>query len=234
MPELKFNGPATLTGFPADKAFSFDMEPNKLTIRAGKEIFAVIEKEPAVLHLPNAETLSVGSRVPAGPYIGFDALKVPAGEVLTNAEYTFKEGAAVIQQETTAPGAKTYDGTLESVIIYDPTVKVNYRTIRAKYLETLKTANGREVGWWANSAMVKALEGDPMKMLQFFIAEGVVKIDKRQASAGADAAGPILGQSAQALSFAGGQTGSGSLATPTSPANVPGGWVPPANFGSFK
>lgn len=231
MPELKFTGVATLTGFPTDKPFSFDIEPNKLTIRAGKEVFAVIEREaPAALHVPNGDAL--GSRVPGGVYHGYDTVKVPAGEVLSPAVFTQDE--AIAMNQPTSAG-KSYDGTLESVIIYDPTVKVNYRTIRAKYLETLKTANGREVGWWANSAMVKALEGDPMKMLQFFITEGVVKIDKRQTAAGADAAGQILGQSAQALSFAGGQIGSGSLAANSAqPASPPGGWTPPANFGNFK
>lgn len=233
MPELKFSGVATLTGFPSDKPFSFDIEPNKLTIRAGKEVFAVIEREtPAVLQLPNGETLGVGSRVPAGPYNGYDTVKVAAAEILSPAKFTQDEAAALNQQPATG---KSYDGTLESLIVIDPTIKANYRTIRAKYFETLKTANGREVGWWANSAMVKALEGDPMRMLQFFITEGVVRIDKRGEKAAAEGSPVAFSGATPAQqispSFA---MGSPLPSATGQPASAAAGWTPPANFGNFK
>lgn len=246
MPELKFNGPATLVGFPADKSFSFDIEPNRLVVKAGKEVFAIIEREADKVAqfpdgtVPTSETRHLGGGLEglqraAPQYTGYDTVKVPAGEVLSPAKFTQDEAIAMSQVEP--PKGKSYEGTLTSLILLDPSVKTKYRTIRAKYYETLQTANGREVGWWANSAMVKALEGDPMKMLQFFIDEGVVRIDKRSEGIAAAAVNPIsAGLVNPAFSVPGGNVlqglqGGGQLAAQAQQA--PGGWTPPANFGKF-
>lgn len=238
MPELKFNGPATLVGFPADKSFSFDIEANRLVVKAGKEVFAIIEREK--LHYAGAAigTESLVQNIDIADvkrYTGYDVVNVPAGEVLSPAKFTQDEAIALNQVEP--PKGKSYEGTLTSLILIDPSVKTKYRTIRAKYYETLQTANGREVGWWANTPMVKALEGDAMKMLQFFIDEGVVRIDKR--SEGVAAVNPIpAGVGNPAFSVPGGNVlqglqAGGQLAATAQPTSAPGGWVPPANFGKF-
>src|ERR1044072_4056631 len=74
MSELKFSGTATLTGFPLEKSFNFELDgPDRLIVKAGKEIFLVIEKEaaPAVVAdvVTAAESTIVAPTVFEGPTV---------------------------------------------------------------------------------------------------------------------------------------------------------------------
>lgn len=184
MSELKFTGTATLTGFPRDRSFNFELDgPDRLIIKAGKEIFLVIEKEPAI-------TVNV---VP-------DLVKAAESQIVAT-ETGIVNGHG-LPPSTIAETVATNDGTEpagrkargpnvkidESQLIYiDVNVQNPYGKLRGKYYETLKTAVGRPVSWWKETSMVKSLEGSPLTLLKFFLSENTVQLRAAEAAQG----GPV-------------------------------------------
>jgi len=184
MSELKFSGTATLTGFPRDKSFNFELDgPDRLIVKAGKEVFLVIEKEAAVVVADIAKASE--SVIVSGPKDV--VVSIPNGTVLAGAmtpsQYADPAGPEPTG-EPEAGGRKARGPNVkidESQLIYIDLNKPNpYGKLRGKYYETLKTAIGRPVSWWKETSMVKSLEGSPLTLLKFFLSEGTVQLQAGQ------------------------------------------------------
>lgn len=171
--KLNFNGPATVVGFPRDKAFGFEIEGDVLILKAGKEVFLRVEKEPLIELV--AETTNALQKLvdsvkdePAPPHLVVapeqQSIAQPVGEAEPEVEKTRKPRG---------PNIKIDDSALIKV---DLNRANPYSKLRGKYYETLKTANGRPVSWWEGSTMVKSLEGNARTMLKFFLGENVVEL----------------------------------------------------------
>jgi len=219
--ELKFNGPATITGFPRDKAFSVDFDGEAFVLKAGKDIWLRVEREPAEQQvqafIPQVQPI-IGDAEPQGLPHGAQTNAVPIPEQIE--QHSGKETAEKKERKPRGPNVKIDEA---SIIQIDPNRENPYRGLRGKYYETLKTAQGRTVGWWAGTSMVKSLEGSPATLLKFFISEGVVALIPPTAElAAATEAVPT-----QPAGFAQGQQAPipGALWTP------PGGPVVPGNTG---
>lgn len=223
MSELKFTGAATLTGFPRDKAFGFEIEGDRLILKAGKEIFLIVEKEAAPEAVINVAPADIGPVVytnlpPAVAHKALDTalgglpihppIPVPAPTGLTYQGYAAPVlGAAVpggaaltpehVQgQEVDKP--KRQRGPNVTIdesqrIVVSPSQANNYSKLRGAYFDTLRTANGRAVSWWKATPMVTKLEGNAITMLKFFLSEGVVTLQPDP-----DAAAPTPLQQAMA------------------------------------
>lgn len=163
MTQLSFNGAATVTGFPRDKAFGFEIEGDVLVIKAGKEVFLRIEKEPAVT-------------VNSDPSPKDADIQIQAESSLPKLEPVASQTEPLREKSTRKPRGPNVKINDTDVIIIDPKLANPYSKLRGKYFETLQTANGRTVAWWADSAMVKSLEGDPRTLLKFFLSEKVVTL----------------------------------------------------------
>lgn len=179
MTQLSFNGAATVTGFPRDKAFGFEIEGDVLVIKAGKEVFLRIEKEPAVtvnvtpglVFNPDPSPTGKDIQLQAGSALTLPQLEPVAAAPAPDADKK--------PRKPRGPNVKIND---TDVIVVDPKLANPYSKLRGKYFETLQTANGRTVAWWAESAMVKSLEGDPRTLLKFFISEKVVTLAAGQSA----------------------------------------------------
>lgn len=173
MTELKFNGPATITGFPRDKAFSVDFDGEAFVLKAGKDVWLRVEREPA------QQTISISpTQVPTDiEKMALAAVVAqtedPQPEGLPKGAQTNAESAEKKERKPRGPNQKIDEA---AIIQIDPNRENPYRGLRGKYYETLKTAQGRTVGWWAGTSMVKSLEGSPTTLLKFFISEGVVTL----------------------------------------------------------
>jgi len=212
MSELKFTGTATLTGFPRDKSFNFELDgPDRLVVKAGKEIFLIIEKEPAAVvetrHLPI--TVNVPAQELAPEPVAFPHRTAPPQGVAETGEEASGEAGG----RKRGPNVKIDEALIIKV---DPNLANPYSKLRGKYYETLKTANGRPVSWWKETSMVKSLEGNPVSMLKFFLSEKVIGLVSPEMTQGAQqtVAAPIL---------PGGFT-QGQMQSPQIPGSL---WTPP-------
>lgn len=172
MTELKFNGPATVVGFPRNEAFGFEVEPNRLVIKAGKTVFLTIEKEAA----PAVQEIDVK---PVQVIYENNVLP-PTAQPQNNAVLTYDVPEAAAPESTEKKDRKPRGPNVtideQSIILIDPARANPYSKLRGKYYETLKTAHGRTVAWWKETSMVKSLEGQPITLLKFFLSENVVKL----------------------------------------------------------
>lgn len=236
MTELKFNGAATVTGFPREEAFGFEIAGDVLVIKAGKNVFLRIEKDPVAVEVVEAapkkarapRTAITG---PADPVVlqAVDTQSLIPSTHSTEPTYPQRTGAPAGVTETgeeigtekkRKPRGPNVTIDENAIVSINPLVPNPYSKLRGKYYETLKTAAGRTVGWWKTTKMVMDLEGVPVNMLKTFLADGNVKL--LPAAVQADQVQPILpNQSAPA-----GQQPSvaGALWTP-------GGNAPPAQAG---
>ncbi len=220
MSELKFTGTATLTGFPREKSFSFELDgTDRMIIKAGKDVFVVIEKEPLVtLIADTTKALEVLIEKTAEPV----AVQLPNNAVLAG---NYTESTAAPQEESTGRKPRGPNVKIdESLLIYIDINKPNpYRGLRAKYYETLKTAIGRPVSWWKDTSMVKGLEGSPSTLLKFFLSENAVELRPAQ-NVQTPQGQPIV------PSFGAAQPVAGPNWTPAGgPTPAPNG-TPPASF----
>lgn len=182
MSELKFSGTATLTGFPRDRSFNFELDgPDRLVIKAGKEIFLIIEKEaaPVIVEFPPTEFIGRPERTAAEQR----AINLNMGEVTLSVPNVPPLGQPVASETPTPEPEKARKPRGPNVVIDDNSIIVidqnranPYTKLRGKYYETLKTAHGRTVGWWKETSMVKSLEGSPPTLLKFFLGEGVLQL----------------------------------------------------------
>lgn len=159
MSELRFSGTATLRGFPRDKSFGFELDgENRLIIKAGKEVFLIIEKESAV------ETVTpISAAIPEQPQL--------------HGSTTVEEKKEEEKPKRTRTPSEKIDP--QSIIHVAPLAMAGenpFKKLRAAYFDTIKTANGRTVEWWSNSTMVKNLEGNPTTFLRFFLDEKVIAL----------------------------------------------------------
>jgi hypothetical protein len=161
---LKFSGPAIISGFPRDKSFSFDLDGDRFILKAGKDVFLTVEREP--LKDTDVNLPQVRVEGPANPPVPI--LENLGGYVPPAPS---AEAEAPKERKPRGPNIKIND---TDVIRVDPNLENPYGKLRGKYYETLKTANGRTVGWWKETSMVKSLEGDPITMLKFFLSEKIV------------------------------------------------------------
>lgn len=190
MSELKFSGTATLTGFPRDRSFNFELDgPDRLVIKAGKEVFLVIEKEaaPAVEAPSIAPTALASLALPVNigafggasldPVIS-EATVVQSGylQAATQAPPVNADGSKPGEVKTRKPRGPNVVIDDNAIIVIDPNRANPYSKLRGKYYETLKTAHGRTVGWWKETSMVKSLEGSPPTLLKFFLSENVLQL----------------------------------------------------------
>lgn len=234
MTEVKFSGAATVVGFPRDKAFGFEVEGERLIVKAGKEVFLTIEKEPAqadtappiVLYpnIPQAAANHIVAPAPAAEVVQRPFIPQPVVSEET-------QGATPVQeteQKSRKPRGPNVQIDGGAIIAIDPARPNPYSKLRGKYYETLKTAQGRTVSWWAETSMVKSLEGSPITMLKFFLSEGVLQLQAVAQSAPVQNVAPIQpgfgqGQPMQQAQVA------GPLWSPQTPGQ-PGGQTGGATF----
>ncbi len=163
MSKLEFSGPATLSGFPRDKSFGFELDgENRLLIKAGKEVFLVVEKEKA----PVVEALPEVLTAPKEPVVT-EVTAAPSAPAATEDEKP---------KRTRAPNFSVDPGSIIQVHPAALTAENPFKKLRAQWFDTLKTANGRTYAWWFNSSMVKNLEGSPTTFIRFFLDEKVIQL----------------------------------------------------------
>lgn len=183
MTQVKFSGPATISGFPRDKGFSFELDgQDRFILKAGKDVFLIVERElPQTSEAPPAY---LGAAVPGGahlekPFIRPEAVTgaIPeSGTAQASHSPTPQPTDSGEEKKSRKPRSPSISINDNDVITVDLNKENPYAKLRGKYYDTLKTAHGRTVSWWENSAMVKALEGSPRTLLRFFLTEGVVKL----------------------------------------------------------
>lgn len=216
MPKLEFSGVATLTGFPRDKVLGVEMAGDRLIIRAGNMIFAVIEKEAGpVIALPSDFTAPKPQKAARPVSVPRPQVATPPLPTQTPPPNAIEEMHARVAQppteqqeapERTRKPRTTLDESL--VIFVNPNLVNPYSKLRGKFFETLKTANGRPVSWWKTTSMVGSLEGNAIAMLKVFVEDGNVQLLPANAA-----------------------TQAGAKQTPVQPAGapVPGpNWTPPS------
>lgn len=179
MTELKFSGPATLVGFPRDKDFAFEMNADRLTIKAGKEVFAVIEKEPSQAEVVDQGNLSAARVVEATSGM------TPWTAAQAKAELDKQQEAEKAESEKAArkPRSPSIELPHNAVIRVKPELMnaTNpYAKMRGAWFDCVKTANGRELGWFLNTPMVQKLEGKAATFLRFFIEDGTLSLDEQK------------------------------------------------------
>lgn len=226
MAELKFSGAATVSGFPRDKAFGFELDGDKLIVKAGKDIFLTIEKEAAPVKdrtpetYPGYDTIQKGEPV-AAPAVPADS---PEGKRIINSitEQVSNQGAAPEAKERKPRGPNiTID---ENLLITVRQGSNPYTKLRGTYFDTLTTASGRSVAWWKNTEMVKKLEGNAMTMLKFFIGDDTVRlVADPAAQQPTPAPQPVVAAPAQ-------QPQAATFGSPTTQAQPTPGpiWTPPS------
>jgi len=178
MTELKFSGPATVTGFPRDKAFGFEIEGDRLILKAGKEIFLTVEKALATTEPEVSLFEDPKPQDGAVPRTLFNTVETQPIQGVPNQP---SEAATSTGRKPRSPNIVIDDN---AILVIDINRTNPYRGLRAKYYETLKTAHGRTVAWWRATSMVGNLEGNPMAMLKFFLSESVVQLQPGQAAEG--------------------------------------------------